>query len=175
MRSDASRAAFEALFAAHYMSVRRYVVRRSDPADAEDVLADIFLVAWRRFDEMPEDAFPWLLGVARRVLSNQRRGERRRRALDWRLHAIRSAEMFCDEDVGSAGEVIAALGVLSDLEREALLLVAWEELEPNRAAVAAGCAPATFRVRLYRARRRLAAALAEDRTLEPPRMTEEMS
>ena len=59
---------------------------------------------------------------------------------------------------GSLGE---AIGTLSAPEREALLLVAWEGLEPRRAARVVGCTPAAFRARLYRARRRLAAQLGE--------------
>jgi RNA polymerase sigma-70 factor (ECF subfamily) len=75
------RRAFEQLFAAHYRTVRGYVVRRSRSASVEDVLADTFLVAWRRLDSVPDDALPWLLGTARRVMANQRRAQRRRDAL----------------------------------------------------------------------------------------------
>jgi RNA polymerase sigma-70 factor, ECF subfamily len=108
-----------------------------------------------------EDALPWLLGVARRVLANQRRGEARRAALIDRLSSLTSRSRGVEpvRDVfGSLGDAIA---VLSAPEREALLLVAWEGLEPRRAARVVGCTPAAFRARLYRARRRLAAQLGE--------------
>ena len=104
---------------------------------------------------------PWLLGVARRVLANQRRGEARRAALIDRLSSLTSRSRGVEpvRDVfGSLGDAIA---VLSAPEREALLLVAWEGLEPRRAARVVGCTPAAFRARLYRARRRLAAQLGE--------------
>jgi RNA polymerase sigma factor (sigma-70 family) len=154
-------ARFDALFAAHFAAVRAYVVRRTDGARVDDVLSETFLVAWRRLDAVPKDALPWLLGVARRVLANQRRGEARRAALIDRLAGLASRSRGVEPigDVfGTLGDAIAAL---SPSEREALLLVAWEELEPQRAARVVGCTPAAFRARLYRARRRLAGQLGE--------------
>jgi RNA polymerase sigma-70 factor (ECF subfamily) len=149
------------LFAAHYAPVRAYVVRRSGTAPVDDVLSETFLVAWRRLDAVPEDSLPWLLGVARRVLANQRRGEARRAALVERLSSLTSRS----HAVEPTGEVFGSLGdamaTLSAPEREALLLVAWEGLEPQRAARVVGCTPTAFRARLYRARRRLAAQLGE--------------
>src|SRR6185312_11818722 len=139
---------FDALFAAHFAAVRAYVVRRSGAAPVDDVLSKTFLVAWRRLDVVPEDALPWLLGVARRVLANQRRGEARRAALIDRLSSLtsRSRPVEPSGDVfGSLGDAIATL---TASEREALLLVAWEGLEPRRAAHVVGCSAATFRARL---------------------------
>ncbi len=76
---------FELLYAKHAPSVKAYVLRRADASTADDVVAEVFVVCWRRFEEIPVDPLPWLLGVARRVLSTQRRGERRRVALHDRL------------------------------------------------------------------------------------------
>ncbi len=84
---------FDALFEAHYRDVLRYVLRRAPLASAEDVLAETFLVAWRRSEQIPDDPLPWLLGVARRVLANQRRGELRRDALLGRLRATWTGEL----------------------------------------------------------------------------------
>jgi RNA polymerase sigma-70 factor (ECF subfamily) len=152
---------FDQLFAAHFAAVRAYVVRRCGAAPADDVLSETFLVAWRRLDAVPEDALPWLLGVARRVLANQRRGDARRAALVERLSSLTSRSRGAEP----AGEVFGSLGdamaTLSAPEREALLLVAWEGLEPQRAARVVGCTPTAFRARLYRARRRLAVQLGE--------------
>lgn len=168
------RKAFEALFVAHYWSVRAYALRRN-AASVEDVMADVFLVAWRRSDSVPEDPLPWLLGVARRVMANQRRAQRRRAALGGRLRTAHSAS-DANPPSGTIGEELAAaLASLSDLEREALLLVAWEGLEPNRAAKAAGCSDAAFRVRLHRARRRMAARLSDGPTNPQPQVTKELS
>ena len=72
---------FEALFRAHAGAVRTYVRRRSDAEGADDVVAEVFLVAWRRLGDVPEDPLPWLLGVARRVLANRRRRASRDAAL----------------------------------------------------------------------------------------------
>jgi RNA polymerase sigma-70 factor (ECF subfamily) len=154
---------FEALFDAHYSKVLAYALRRVEPHIAEDVAAETFLVAWRRLSAVPEDALPWLYGVARKTIANQRRGIRRRTALLARLSQDRSvpggradvAAMVAERDA-----VIAALGRLSERDREALRLAAWEGLEFARAARAAGCSTGTFAVRLHRARRRLMKELA---------------
>jgi RNA polymerase sigma-70 factor, ECF subfamily len=76
-----SRIRFEALFRDHAGAVRVYAARRAGLGDADDVVAEVFVIAWRRIDDLPEDPLPWLLGVARRVLANRRRvrcGGRRR-------------------------------------------------------------------------------------------------
>jgi DNA-directed RNA polymerase specialized sigma24 family protein len=151
---------FDALFAAYHADVLAYVVRRTSLASAEDVLAETFLVAWRRADRVPTDPLPWLLGVARRVLANQRRGELRRGALAGRLAGLRSGTPGPWEAPSTLSpELAAALASLSERQREALLLTAWDGLDPDRAASAAGCSAATFRVRLHRARKRVAAQL----------------
>ena len=161
------RGAFEELFAAHYWAVRGYVVRRAPSAAVEDVVAETFLVAWRRADTIRDDPLPWLLGVARRVLANQQRSERRRGALTDRLQGLRPGQApGWAPPPAMSDELAAAMGRLSPQEREALLLVAWEGLDGARAARAAGCTPVAFRARLHRARRHVAAALA-DTTLAP--------
>jgi RNA polymerase sigma factor (sigma-70 family) len=156
------RGAFEELFAAHYWAVRAYVLRRAPRASAEDVIAETFLIAWRRLDALGEDPLPWLFGVARRVMANQQRAERRRGALTARLQGLIAGESnHWDPPTAMSEELAAAMIGLSAQEREALLLVAWEGLEPGRAARAAGCSAAAFRARLHRARRHVAASLAD--------------
>jgi RNA polymerase sigma factor (sigma-70 family) len=156
------RSAFEELFAAHYWAVRGYVLRRTSSAAAEDAVAETFLVAWRRLDSLEEDPLPWLLGVARRVLANQQRADRRRSALTDRLQRLRPGQVpDWEPPMDMSDELSAAMSSLSPAEREALLLVAWEGLDPGRAARAAGCTPAAFRARLHRARRHVAAALTD--------------
>jgi RNA polymerase sigma-70 factor (ECF subfamily) len=154
------RAAFEAMFRTHVGAVHAYALRRSDAATADDVVADTFLVCWRRFDRVPDDVLPWLYAVARRCLANRLRAGRRERA---RIApaapapADSTADTF--EQRARAREVLAALADLPAKEREALELCAWEGLAPADAAKVVGCTPAAFRVRLHRARRRLAARL----------------
>ena len=70
-------ARFEGLFRSEADLVRAYALRRADPTVADDVVAETFLVAWRRLDDVPEAPRSWLLGVARRVLANRRRGDDR--------------------------------------------------------------------------------------------------
>ncbi|MDP9341420.1 MAG: RNA polymerase sigma factor [Actinomycetota bacterium] len=133
-----------------------YARRRWGADDAPEIVADTFLVAWRRLDDVPADALPWLLGVARHVIANHRRSAGRRAALQSRLEFSRP---MTHQDpipaIDARIDVRRALDRLPPAQREALLLVAWERLDVPRGAVAAGCSRATFSVRLHRARRRL--------------------
>jgi RNA polymerase sigma-70 factor (ECF subfamily) len=150
---------YEAMFRSNYPAVRGYALRRTSPEAAQDAVAETFLVAWRRFDEVPRDALPWLFGVARRVLSNQRRSSGRGSALEERLATASAASADMEESVGEAQLIRDALGLMSDRDREVLMLVAWHGLSSRRAARALGCSRTAFDVRLHRARRRLAALL----------------
>jgi RNA polymerase sigma-70 factor, ECF subfamily len=160
--ASVAQARFEQVFDEHYRAVSAYALRRASHADAEEVVAETFLVAWRRLDEVPRDAKPWLLGVARRVLANQRRAAGRREALRARV----AVERESDSEPGRRPPVIQALGRLSRGEREILLLVAWDGLSTREVAVTLGCSAAATKVRLHRARRRLRAELE---ALEPSR------
>jgi RNA polymerase sigma-70 factor (ECF subfamily) len=159
MRID-DRQRFEELFRSHHGAVRAYVRRRVAGDAAQDAVAETFLVAWRRRDDVPEDALPWLFAVARRVLSNERRGAARAVALQARVTAAepRTAEDLADR-VAEDEAIRLALARLGDRDRETLMHVAWEGLEPARAARASGCTRAAFAVRLHRARRRLGTEL----------------
>lgn len=152
---------FEALYRAHAGVVLAYACRRTDRATAEDVVADVFLVVWRRLPDVPADPLPWLFGIARRVLANRRRSDARAAALNERIVATTPRE---PARTGAAPVDMAldrALAALSERDRELLLLVAWDGLEPARAARALGIRPGTFAVRLHRARRRLARLLED--------------
>ena len=153
---------FENLFRANYRAVRAYALRRVRPDVAQDVVAETFLVAWRRLGDVPDDALPWLYGVARRVVANERRSADRRSGLEQRVATVATPRRPSDpsESMGDAELLRAALAELSDSDREALMLVAWHGLSGARAASAAGCSRATFAVRLHRARGRLASRLA---------------
>ena len=159
---------FAVLFNRTHQPLLAYAVRRvADPADAADIVAETFLVAWRRLDEVPPDeqARAWLFGVARRVLANYYRGEHRRLALGERLRTS-LCEVVPPPEVG-ATLVEIAMERLSPDDRELLRLVAWEELAREEIAMVLQIPRATVRVRLHRARRRL---LAEMQTVEsdPP-------
>jgi RNA polymerase sigma-70 factor (ECF subfamily) len=155
---------FEELYRAHADRVHAYARRRSDAAVADDVVAEVFLVAWRRLGEMPDEPFPWLLGVARRVLANRRRTDGRAAALRDRLAGSGPRHQAPDGSGTGPGSgdtsVLRALATLGERDRELLLLIAWEGLGQPEVAEVLGLRPGTVSVRLHRARRRLADALA---------------
>lgn len=155
-----SAATFEQLFRDYYDPVCRYATRRVPAAAVQDVVSETFLAAWRRYDELCGDPLPWLLGVARRIAANQLRGDARRVALTDRLSAERTE--FCSGEDDRSSRLALALAQLSERDREALLLVAWDGLEHRIAARVTGCRSATFAVRVHRARRRLERALADE-------------
>lgn len=146
----------EVVFAAHHEAVSRYVRRRTRPELVDDAVAETFLVACRRPDAIPLDPLPWLLGVARRVLATQRRSTRRRLALTTRLaEVIGPSAVPASEQDSEENTVRTALVRLSAADREAITLIAWEDLTPAQAAIALGLSDTAFRARLSRARKRL--------------------
>jgi RNA polymerase sigma-70 factor, ECF subfamily len=145
---------FEALYDRCAASVLGYCMRRATRELAEDAFAETFSVAWRRRDAIPAEPLPWLYGVARKVIANQRRSGRRQAAVARRL--VETAPTpSAEETPESSRRVLAALSQLGDTDRELLMLVAWEGLKPTDAARVLGITPARCRVRLHRARRRL--------------------
>jgi RNA polymerase sigma-70 factor, ECF subfamily len=147
-----------ALWNAHHAEVLAYAQRRATPDVAADVATAAFSVLWRRIDEPPDDPLPWLYGVARRELSNQRRSARRRQALLARLslrHALPPGPTDPADHAVEGAAARAALARLRPDDREVLMLVAWEGLSPERAAAALGVSTPAFAVRLHRARRPL--------------------
>jgi RNA polymerase sigma-70 factor (ECF subfamily) len=163
--SDETR--FERLWAAHRDAVWAYAARRVGADRAPDVVHETFLVAWRRLDDVPSAAAPWLLAVARHVILHERRGAARRAQLDERLAGLAPEST---EHPERDGELFRAARELPLADRELLALIAWDGLSVGEAAVVLGWRPVTARVRLHRARHRLAAQLA-DRTPAAPSTT----
>ena len=156
-------ARFDALFTAHQRHVLAYAMRRTQAwADAEDVAAETFTIAWRKFEAIPEaEPLPWLYAVARRVLANHRRGLGRRERLAALLRVEDVATpMRAGED--HDGPAFAALGSLSPADQEILRLVAWEELGNQGIAAVLGITPNAVAIRLHRARARFVDALARE-------------
>jgi RNA polymerase sigma factor (sigma-70 family) len=160
MPSELDRSAPEERFRAvfrHLGAIAAYARRRGS-ADPDAVAAEVMTIAWRRLADVPvDDPRPWLYATARNVVF----AEARRAAKE-------PGGARGPEAVAAAPEVREldpvlwdALRSLSQLDREALLLVAWEDLSPKQAARALGINPSAFRVRLLRARRRLRASLEE--------------
>ncbi len=155
-------ARIEAIVAAHQRQVLAYATRRTSTlADAEDVTAETFIIAWRKLDSIPFEApLPWLYAVARRVLANHHRGNGRRERL---------AALLRVEDVptplplgeNTEGAAMTALASLAPADQELLRLVAWEELGNREIAQVLGISPNAVAIRLHRARQRFADALAK--------------
>jgi RNA polymerase sigma-70 factor (ECF subfamily) len=157
------RVRLEGLYAQCAAAVMRYARSRVESREAaEDVVMEVFVIACRRLEAIPAGGeLPWLLACARRVLANQRRGERRARALSERL---RESAQFAEVEPAEGDVILAALEQVSERDREVLLLSVWEELSPQELGVALGCSRATAAVRLHRARRRFAAAYSRVQT-----------
>ncbi|QYC41963.1 ECF RNA polymerase sigma factor SigR [Nonomuraea coxensis DSM 45129] len=161
---DERRAKFEAAYHQAYGLITAYAARRCDsPQDAADVVAETFTVAWRRVAELPDgaEATPWLYGVARKVLANHFRGDNRRRArtaeLDAEMADLYGHSPDTEVELDAIGRAFRSL---PEEDRELLSLVAWEGLGREEIATALGLSRNAVRIRLHRARRRLARALA---------------
>jgi len=155
-------ARFEAVYAAYRTPVLGYALRRTlSPDDAADILAETFLVAWRKLDQIPSgpDARLWLFAVARNALANHYRGERRRIALAARLGTELAQFYLPPEYDGESARIAAALRRLPEDQREVLTLSAWEGLDYGQIATVLGCSRNAVRIRIHRARTRLAAEL----------------
>lgn len=153
--------AFEELVRRHARPVLAYCLRRTSHADAHEAAAEVFAIAWRRFDDIRdrEAARTWLLGVARRVLSNQRRGNIRRRRLTERIASIAEAPRSSVESVVvrrvQDREVITALRSLSAKDQEILALVVWDEVDRTDVSALLGISVQAVHKRYQRALGRL--------------------
>lgn len=164
--SDGPAARFRSLYAECFDPLLGYALRRAASAeDAADVVADTFLVAWRRIEEVPrgESARLWLYGVARRTLANQRRSAQRRTALGDRLRRDLAAAIPDHADaVVRTSTVTAAVAALPEKDREVVYLSVWEGLEPRQIAVVLGVSSLSVRTRRTRIRARLRGVLGND-------------
>lgn len=163
---------FERLYRENFHAVLRFAAARIDPERAKDVAAETFLVAWRRLDDVPAEPRPWLLGVARKVISGQFRAESRRDALLVRIRAEpdeQSADLA--GAIADREHVLAAFAGLRARDREALRLVTWDGLTNAEAAEVLSVSRLAFAVRLHRARRRLEQALEPEPRSSAPQKT----
>lgn len=157
-------AEFSRCFEEEMPRLLRYAQRHVGSELAQDVVAETFQIAWRKWDKLPPQKFPWLVGTARKVIGNHLRATIRRRRLATRLALY--IEVTADSTVESSArmEAVHRLAALSELEREALLLVAWDGLASEDAAEVLGISPATFRKRVSRARQSVLAAESAQET-----------
>lgn len=155
-----ARSRFERLFRENSRAVLGYALRRVERSeDAADVVSEVMLIAWRRLDAVPagDETRLWLYGVARRVIANVARSDRRRARLGDRLRG--DVARRGQDDHARAHEaqeaIRAALLLLTPDDRELLLLAGWEGLKPSEIAVVLAMTPSAVRTRLHRARARL--------------------
>jgi RNA polymerase sigma factor (sigma-70 family) len=158
--------------------IQAYCARRTPDSQVADAVADVFLVAWRRIDQVPDGdaALPWLYAVAYRVLSHQWRHKARGRRLMQRLQGLAEVESFSPDVVLLRSEehrqVLLASARLRPIDQEILRLTLWEELSHADVALVLGIAITAVKERAYRARRNLAAEyqkVTEDRQLRTHR------
>ena len=152
---DERQARFEGLAPGLIEPLRRFLARRTDPATAEDVLADTLLVCWRRLDDVPEEALPWAYGVARNCLANAERSGRRQERLAAKIAVVDPpAATVPGPDAGDP-ELTAAMAALRPDDAELLRLWAWEQLAPAEIATVLDITANAVSIRLHRARERL--------------------
>lgn len=152
---------FRDLHSATFPDLWRFVRRRLAADRADDVVSAVYLVAWRRLADIPDDARPWLFAVARNTMANQARAAGRRASLDVRMVLERPEQ---DDDYATVilrADLARAWPTLREADREALALVAFDGLTAEQAARVLGCGRSTFAMRLTRARRRLRQAMDE--------------
>lgn len=156
---------FARTFDAHHQHVLAYAMRRVlELADAEDVTAETFTIAWRRIllAPEPEEARPWLFGIARRVIANHRRSIARRLRLALRFRS----EIRQPRSSRPVPSAIEALMRLTMDDQELLRLLAWEQLTQAEVATVLGTSPNAIAIRLNRARHRFSVELARLRLEE---------
>lgn len=168
-----AQARFDALYRRTADPLLAYAVRRvRSPADAADVVAETFVIAWRKLDDVPQpetEARAWLYGVARRVLANHYRSDARRSDT---AQALRTELTRVEAQVHHAPSLIEmTMERLSESDRELLRLTAWEGLSTRELAIALDCSTSAARVRLHRARSRLTSHLEQVRRSAPDTTT----
>lgn len=140
--------------------VRRYAARRAPAEAVDDVVAEVFLVLWRRLDDVPtDDPLPWAYGVARGCVANAQRAARRRLGLTERITRLDPPRLVTDDEPADHAEhadLREALDRLATLDREVVTLWAWECLAPREIATVTGLTPNAVSIRLHRAKQRLA-------------------
>jgi RNA polymerase sigma factor (sigma-70 family) len=147
---------FREIYERHREEVTLYVRRRVAADAVEDLVAETFLVCWRKLEEVPREPLPWLYAVARKTLANHYRAAAPRQLPP----AVSPAEdVFLPIERDDV--LVQAFARLSEADREVLRLVAWEQLSLRAAARALGCSQVACRVRFHRAKRRLGSHLEQ--------------
>ena len=171
-------AEFRVLYDRHYDAIHSYFLRRTGTSSAQDLTAEVFLVAWRRIDDVPrgEDTLLWLYGVAANVAAHQRRGSARGARLQTRLRSVPPDGLDEPEPQvvrrAEYDQVLTATARLRPADQEILRLAAWEELPHDQISRLLGCSVAAVDQRIHRAKKRLAKEFARVHTQGRPQAEE---
>ncbi|HVR32604.1 MAG TPA: sigma-70 family RNA polymerase sigma factor [Acidimicrobiia bacterium] len=165
MPTSGPEARFDLIFEQNHEAVQRYCVRRLPWPEVNDAVADVFLVAWRRIDEVPDtQELPWLYGIAKNVIRNAHRSRRRQEALRRRVGVQdRMSEPSAEVHVVRSFDeraILDALATLRHSDQEILRLRCWEQLGNGDIAVMLGVSTHAVDMRINRARRQLERSLA---------------
>ena len=160
---------FSILYNDLYDDLWRYVQRRSiNTEEARDTLSEVFLVAWRRLEDIPagKEARLWLFGVARNLVKTSWRKRKRSGDLVVRIGSEMSTKGTTDEELDNSGvlKIVNALQFLSENDQEILRLLAWEDLSHKEISVVLGCSENAVTIRIRRARVRLMKVLQSEKS-----------
>ena len=165
-RHNPTEAEFKVMYDRHFDAVARYCLRRLPEPAAQDAVSEVFLAAWRRFDSMPsgDEGLPWLYAVARNVVRNANRSQRRSLRLFAKVkrqpsYPEPSPELQIVRNEQDS-ELVAALGSLKPDDQEVLRLRAYEGLTLKQISLAIGCSEEAAKKRVARALERLRKAAA---------------
>jgi len=146
--------------------VRRYLARRTDVATADDVLSETLTVLWRRIDDVPVDAIPWAIGVARLQLANAERSQRRQTRLFARIATIDPPRVVEDHAASDTSYIRDAIARLRPAEAEVVRLWAWDDLDLEQIAASLGISVNAATIRLHRARKKLKNEFGKNQTVD---------
>ena len=160
---------FRILYNDLYDDLWRYIQRRSiNTEEARDTLSEVFLVAWRRLEDIPagKEARLWLFGVARNLVKTSWRKRKRSGDLLVRIGSEMSTRVTTDEELDNSGvfKIVKALQFLSENDQEILRLLAWEDLSHKEISVVLGCSENAVAIRIRRARVRLMKVLQSEKS-----------
>jgi RNA polymerase sigma-70 factor, ECF subfamily len=181
-------ASFKKVFSDTYSDIAAYLLRRLPFVDVDETAADVFATAWLKWDKRPSDELqvrPWLFGIAHNHLRNRHRFRRRQQRTELRIqnemtaaqtsrHGRELLESLGDDSIKVA-IMLRTLATLKRSDQEILRLHAWEDLSTSELAIALDCAEGTARVRLHRAKQRLAKAIERTQSNTIPTTKEVLS
>jgi RNA polymerase sigma-70 factor (ECF subfamily) len=153
---------FAAVYTQHLGAVSRYLARRVDRVDVDDLAADVFAIAWRKRETVTAgEELPWLYRIASYQVANHRRRIASRASV-LALFSVPDSAPSAESLVTADVELARAWALIAPRDREVLALVVLDDLSVSDAAVTLGITANAVSIRLYRAKKALAELLASD-------------